>query len=102
MTSFAARTLRHARLAAGLSQRALAERAGVPQPTIARIESGASSPRVDTLARLLEACGYQLESVPRRGVGVDRSVIRELLALTPAQRARQATEEARNLEAILS
>ena len=47
----AAETLRDARRRAGLSQRALAQRARTPQPTIARIESHAVVPRVDTLDR---------------------------------------------------
>lgn len=39
----AAALLREARRSAGLSQRALAEKAGVPQSTVARIESGSTS-----------------------------------------------------------
>ncbi|MGA9159830.1 MAG: helix-turn-helix transcriptional regulator, partial [Actinomycetota bacterium] len=53
----AARTLREARRGAGLTQRALALRAGIPQPTIARIEARTVVPRIDTLDRLLSACG---------------------------------------------
>ena len=58
-----------ARRGAGLTQRQLAARSGVPQPTIARIESGRQVPRVDTLERLLDACGWELEMTPRRGEG---------------------------------
>jgi transcriptional regulator with XRE-family HTH domain len=93
----AARILRQARRRAGLSQRALAARAGVPQSRIAKIESGAVIPRVDTLDRLLEACGEGLESVRRPGLGLDRTVARELLAVPTAQRARLATKTNRNL-----
>jgi len=92
--------LRYARLSAGLSQRDLARRSGVPQPAIARIESGKTAPRADTLERLLEACGARLELGPPAGRGIDRTAIRRLLALTPAQRARLAVREARNLERI--
>ncbi len=98
----AAHLLRHARARAGLTQRALAERTGVPQPAIARIEVGRVRPRVDTLEALLRACGSRLESEPRSGIGVDRSAIRELLRLTPAERARQAVQEARNLARVPS
>ncbi|HKI27951.1 MAG TPA: helix-turn-helix transcriptional regulator, partial [Actinomycetota bacterium] len=56
----AAETLRDARRRAGLSQRELARRAHTPQPTIARIESHAVVPRMDTLDRLLAACGVTL------------------------------------------
>ncbi|MGH2756876.1 MAG: helix-turn-helix domain-containing protein [Actinomycetota bacterium] len=94
-------TLRQARRQAGLSQRALARRAGVPQPAIARIEAGRVTPRVDTLAHLLEACGATLEAQTRPGAGIDRTVIRELLRLTPAQRFALAVTEANNLARLL-
>jgi len=52
--------LRQARQVAGLSQAELAARAGTSQPAIARYESGAVSPSVRTLERLLYALGRQL------------------------------------------
>jgi transcriptional regulator with XRE-family HTH domain len=55
-----------ARRSAALSQRQLAARSGVPQPTIARIEAGHQVPRADTLERLLRACGWQLDTTPRQ------------------------------------
>jgi predicted transcriptional regulator len=88
--------LREARREVKLSQRALALVAGVPQPTVARIESGAVTPRVDTLDRLLRACGKDLELVERAGRGLDRTMIRERLRLTTAQRARFAVREWEN------
>lgn len=84
----AASQLNQARRAAGLSQRQLAARSGVPQSAIARIERGQQIPRVDTLERLLRACGFELRLAPRRGDGVDRSLITEWLGLSPADRAR--------------
>jgi transcriptional regulator with XRE-family HTH domain len=92
--------LRYARRRAGLSQRALAARAGVPQPAIARIERGAVMPRLDTLAALLEATGNTLELAPLAGVGVDRSLIRASLARTPEHRIRAAGRAARALAAF--
>ena len=97
----AAGMLRHARRRAGLSQRALAMKAGVPQPAIARIEAGAVSPRVATLQRLLEAAGFSLDVSPRLGVGVDRTLIRAALARSPEERIRAAAEAQRNLETFL-
>ena len=91
----AGRVLRQARRRAGLTQRELADRAGVPQSQVARIESGAVVPRVDTLDRLLEACGEGLESLPRPGIGVDRSLSRALMTTPPRDRLRTATVEAR-------
>lgn len=94
--------LRYARRQAALSQRELATRAGVPQPTIARIERGTIIPRVDTLERLLHACGLELDVQPRAGAGVDRTTIRALLKLTPAERAALAVDEARNVVAVVA
>jgi len=75
-----------ARRSAGLSQRELAVASGVPQPTIARIESGKQMPRADTLDRLLRACGWELDMTPRRGQEVDRRELDRFLELSPAQR----------------
>lgn len=75
---------------------------GVKQPAIARIESDQVSPRVDTLDRLLRACGADLEPTRRLGVGVDRTMIRELLKLTPRERVELAIKEARLLADIKS
>jgi predicted transcriptional regulator len=84
-----------------MSQRELAEAAGVPQPAIARIEAGRVQPRVDTLDRLLEACGSDLEVAPRLGIGIDRTVMRRLLRLTPEERLAVAVADARGLERLL-
>jgi predicted transcriptional regulator len=89
----AARVLRQARRRARLTQRGLADKAGVPQSQIAKIESGAVVPRVDTLDRLLEVCGEGLESLPRLGIGVDRTLAQELLKLTPAERVKTVAIE---------
>lgn len=80
--------LRMARRHAELTQRALAESAGVPQSTVARIEHGQVDPRVGTLETLLRACGFELGIQPAQvdERGVDRSLIVERLALTPTER----------------
>jgi transcriptional regulator with XRE-family HTH domain len=87
-------------LRAGLSQRALAAATGVAQPTIARIERGIEEPRIGTLTSLLAARGHRLELRPTGGEGVDRTAIRELLALSPTERAAIATAEGRALAAV--
>jgi transcriptional regulator with XRE-family HTH domain len=80
-----------ARRRAGLSQRELARRSGVPQPSISRIERGLGSPTVDTLERLLRACGMELEPVDRPGEhDVDRTLIWEQLRMSDSARARWA------------
>ena len=86
----AGRMVREARRRANLTQRQLSAKAGIPQETIARIERGRVDPRIGTIDRLLEACGYGLESMPRLGIGVDRTQIRELLKLTPSERLARA------------
>lgn len=81
--------LRRARAKAGLTQRELADRAGKAQSVIARIESGKTSPRVDTLNHLLASAGFDVkaELSPRR---VEDSHmmddISRILQLTPEQR----------------
>ncbi len=84
--SMAGRMLREARGRANFTQRQLATKAGIPQETIARIERGRVDPRVGTLDRLLEACEFGLESMPRLGIGVDRTQIQERLKETPSER----------------
>lgn len=95
------RAIRTARRRAGMSQRELAERAGLPQSTVARIESGFVDPRTTTVVKLLNACGERLEAIPRIGTGVDRSRIRALLQLTPQQRLDAAVAAANNVRALL-
>jgi transcriptional regulator with XRE-family HTH domain len=85
--------LREARLRAGLTQRELGRLADVPQPAISRIERGHVSPRLDTLDELLKRCGLGLDLVDRPGRDVDRTLIRERLRLSAAQRARLAADE---------
>ncbi len=97
----AARVLRQARRRAALTQRGLAGKAGVPQSQIAKIESGAVVPRVDTLDRLLEVCGEGLESRPRPGIGVDRTLARELLELSPIERARVGVASSNNVKEVM-
>lgn len=94
--------LRGARRRAGLTQRGLAAASGVPQETIARIERSTVQPRFDTLAVLLDACGFELEVMPRLGVGVDQSLLATMLELTPAERLAKGEEAAHGMEWLRS
>src|SRR2546429_1344758 len=58
--STGAALLQLARLKAGLTQRELAERAGVPPTMISAYERGKRQPTLDTLLRLLKAAGFEL------------------------------------------
>jgi transcriptional regulator with XRE-family HTH domain len=49
------------RVARGLSQNELAGLCGTSQPAIARLESGAQAPRVETLRRIANALDCELE-----------------------------------------
>ena len=91
--------LRQARRDSGLTQRELSTRTGVAQPTIARIEAGASDPRAATLERLLLACGHEL-TARRSGEGVDRTQIRELLRLSPIDRLKLLQEDVAGLRQL--
>ena len=55
-----------ARKEKGLSQRDLEKLSGIKQPVIARIETGASSPQLDTVVKLLAALGKTLTIVPMK------------------------------------
>ena len=96
------RLVRSARKRAGLSQRALAERAGTAQSVVARVESGTTDPSSATLLRLLEAAGAEL-----RCSLVDRPVpdshmlddVDRILALTPEQRLEEVARVDRFLRA---
>ena len=94
--SMSSRILKYARSRARLTQRELAARTGIPQETIARIERGRVDPRVGTLDRLLDGCGFGLEVEPRLGIGIDRTQIDALLDLTPVERLALAIDNDRH------
>lgn len=48
----------------GVSQRKLEELSGVKQPIIARMESGKTSPQIDTVLKVLAPLGKTLAVVP--------------------------------------
>lgn len=67
--------LAQARLAAGLSQAALASRAGTSRPTLSAYEHGRTSPTMATTTRILRAAGFDLTITPRvqfRQLAADR------------------------------
>jgi transcriptional regulator with XRE-family HTH domain len=100
--------LRTARRLAGLSQRALAERAGRCQSVVANIERGWTSPSWKTLEQLLAAAGFEIratlrdraEAARRRrdpvieayGRDLDRTLLRRNLRRSPEERIVAAME----------
>ena len=86
----AGQILRECRLRSGLSQRRLADLAGITQPTVARIESGLIQPTFERLLDLVRACGLDLDV---RVVPLDEdawTVARRGLELTPDERLDRA------------
>ncbi|MFN2400776.1 MAG: helix-turn-helix domain-containing protein [Gemmatimonadaceae bacterium] len=92
MSDTPATLLRAARRRAGLSQRALAQRAGTAQSVVARIELGRTSPSWDTLTSLLSAAGFDL------GLRLETSPARSTHMLDDVARIRRLTPEQRLLE----
>ena len=81
--------LKEARARAGLSQRALARRAGTSQSVVARIELGVTDPSSRTLASLLGAAGFELRVRLEPLVNVDTHMLEDvqrILSLTPEER----------------
>jgi len=88
----AATLLRQARTHAGLSQRALARRAGTAQSVIARIEKGQTSPTWETLERLLAAADLDIHTQLEPRVVVGSHMLNEvagILRMTPEQRLQE-------------
>ena len=87
--------LREARRRARLTQVELAQRAGVSQAEVARLERVGSNPTIATLERLLGATAHRLELA--RADDVDETQLRERLRLTPAERLAAFQVSQRNL-----
>lgn len=71
-----ARIIRAARDAKGLSQRALAKIAGVPQSHISKIENAGVDLRVSSLTQIARALDLELALVPRKAVPAVKSIVR--------------------------
>jgi len=75
----------------GLSQYALAYRAGTTQQAVSRIELGRVSPTVEMLARLVSAAGEELVLDARpRDVPFDRDQLATAVAAPMAERLERA------------
>lgn len=86
--------VREIRARAGLSQRALAERSGIAQSEIARIERGRQQPSLARLEQLAGSAGYDLriELAPRDEH--DTRLIRDMLELSIEERLAGLEEQA--------
>jgi transcriptional regulator with XRE-family HTH domain len=84
--------LREARLRAGLTQRELARRVDRPQSQIARWESGRVEPSLETLRKLIRACGLELTYGLANYDDSYVPYIERLLDLSPQERIEDALE----------
>ncbi|MCY3671806.1 MAG: helix-turn-helix transcriptional regulator [Alphaproteobacteria bacterium] len=83
-TEHIARTLRRAREARGLSQRALGARTGIPQSHISKIEKGAVDLRVSSLVELARVLDLELELVVRKALPAVHAIVGRGGESTPA------------------
>lgn len=72
-----AKSLKMARQKKGLSQRALSDKAGVPQGHISKIESGNVDLRLSSLVALARVLELELELIPRHAVAVVSAVVQQ-------------------------
>jgi transcriptional regulator with XRE-family HTH domain len=93
--------IRTARLGSGLTQQQLAARLGITQGAVAQLESAHANPTLATLERALRATGHRLDLrlLPAEG-GIDVTLLREALRLTPAERIAAAEQLQRDAEAL--
>jgi transcriptional regulator with XRE-family HTH domain len=92
--------VREARKRAGLTQRALAEKAGTTQSAIARLESGRTRPAFDDVLRLVRLCGFDLDIMLVEPDESDLHQATVLGALPPGERVERAQQGARQLQMI--
>jgi transcriptional regulator with XRE-family HTH domain len=101
-TAHIASTLKNAREAKGLSQRALSKLAGVPQSHISKIENGAVDLRLSSLVELARVLDLELTFVPRKSVPAVRSIVRTgEAARTDVQRSTGTVSELKRLQSSI-
>jgi transcriptional regulator with XRE-family HTH domain len=93
--------LKTAREAKGLSQRALSQKAGVPQSHISKIENGAVDLRVSSLVELGRVLDLELMLVPRKANSAVQAIVRSSAGNavgSPDDASRQTLKEMKNLQ----
>jgi transcriptional regulator with XRE-family HTH domain len=73
MTTGIGALIEHARLAAGLSQRALADATGISQPTLSRIISGDRPAKMPEVVAIAWATGHTVAQLAEAGTAADRA-----------------------------
>ena len=90
-------TLKAARKAKELSQRALAERAGVPQSHISKIETTGVDLRISSLIEIARALDLELTLVPRKSMPAINSIVRSVQQV-PLRQADSIAKELAKLQ----
>jgi transcriptional regulator with XRE-family HTH domain len=93
--------LREARLRAGLTQAELAQVAGTARSQVSRYERGDVLPSLETLRRLIHACGLDL-SFRLFNADLDAhdaTLIAQVLPLTPEERVDRAVRAVKHVSA---
>jgi len=93
-----AKALKAAREGKGLSQRALAKLAGVPQSHISKIESGAVDLRLSSLVEIARALDLEVTLVPRKNLSAVQSIVRS--SERPARQAAPGLSSIRELKKL--
>lgn len=94
------RTIKAAREAKGLSQRALAKIAGVPQSHISKIENAGVDLRVSSLTEIARALDLELALVPRKTVPAVKSIVRSAQPAIPSLTSLALNDDLVKLEKI--
>lgn len=94
--------LQLARLEAGISQRELAERAGVAQSEIARIESGKREPSIPVLQKILAGADLELRFRLEKLDNHDRILAARQARRTKTQKAAVEQRHRQNVEDFAS
>jgi transcriptional regulator with XRE-family HTH domain len=95
-----AKTIKAARETKGLSQRALAKIAGVPQSHISKIENAGVDLRVSSLTEIARALDLELALVPRKAVPAVKSIVRSAQPDIPSLARLTLTDDLVKLEKI--
>ncbi len=98
----AAQLIIEARKRAGLTQAALAARAGTHQSVVARWESGRTNPDLATVQRLVRAAGFELAFSINPTDDHDLTLIRRQLNLMPHERLADMVEVVTQIERMVA
>jgi len=97
-----AQNLKAAREAKGLSQRALAKTADVPQSHISKIENGAVDLRLSSLIEIARALDLEVTLVPRKTLPAVQSIVRSSRPSQSANALKAARKEYQKLQKSLT